>query len=80
MFGFVKLIFISAISLECISINNQEYKVKPQTVNVNSEKHVFFSFSIKINKCSGSCNNISDPYAKLCVPDVAKIWMLEHSI
>ena len=42
MFGFVKLIFISAISLECISINNQEYKVKPQTVNVNSEKRVFF--------------------------------------
>ena len=73
MFGFVKLIFISAISVECISINNQEYKVKPQTVNVNSEVHEFLSFSIKISKCSGSCNNINDPYAKLCVPDVVKI-------
>ena len=25
-----------------------------------------------MSKCSDSCNNISDPYAKLCVPDVVK--------
>ena len=25
-----------------------------------------------MNKCSDSCNNINDPYAKLCVPDVFK--------
>ena len=29
-------------------------------------------FSIKTSKCSGSCNNINDPYAKICVPDVIK--------
>ena len=33
---------------------------------------LFFSFSIKTSKCGGSCNNINDPYAKLCVPDVVK--------
>ena len=33
---------------------------------------MFYPFSIKVNKCSGSCNNIDDPYAKLCVPDVVK--------
>ena len=27
---------------------------------------------LKQVKCSGSCNNINDPYAKLCVPDVIK--------
>ena len=32
----------------------------------------FFPYSIKTNKCSGSCNNINDPFTKLCVPDVAK--------
>ena len=32
----------------------------------------FFPFSISTRRCSGSCNNISDPYAKLCVPDVVK--------
>ena len=83
MFGFVKQIFISAMmffvcnlwrvnSLRWISMNDQECKVRPQIVNVNSEEPVFFPFSIKLSKCNGSCNNIDDPYAKLCVPDVVK--------
>ena len=58
--------------LSCISINNQECKVRPQTVNVNSKGPVFFPFSIKKSKCSGSCNNINNPHAKLCVSDVVK--------
>ena len=33
---------------------------------------VFYPFSIKTSKCSGSCNNINDPYAKICVPDIVK--------
>ena len=28
-------------------MNNQECKVRPQIVNVNSEERLFFSFSIK---------------------------------
>ena len=47
-------------------------KLRPQIVNVNSKKPVFFPFSIKISECSGRCNNINDPYEKLCVPDVIK--------
>ena len=59
-------------SLKCISMNNQECRVRPQIVNVNSDEPVFFPFSIKTSKCSGSCNNINDPYAKMCVLDVVK--------
>ena len=33
---------------------------------------MFYPFSIKVNKRCGSCNNINDPYAKLCVPDTIK--------
>ena len=58
--------------LRCISRNNQECKVRPQTVNVNRDELVFFPFSIKKSKCSVSCNNINNSYAKLCVPDVVK--------
>ena len=43
-------------------MNSQECKVRPQIVNVNSEKPAFFPFCIKISKCSG--NNINDPYEK----------------
>ena len=53
-------------------MNNQLCKVRPQIVNVNGNDPVFFSFSIKASKCSGSCGNINNPYTKLCVPDVAK--------
>ena len=80
---FVKQMFASAMmffccnilnvnSLKCVSLNNQEIKVRQEIVNINSTEPMFYSYSIKINKCSGSCNNINDPYANLCVPDVVK--------
>ena len=71
MFRFVKDTFVSAMmffgcssstanSLKCISMINQEFKVRPEIVNVNSGEPVFFPFSIKTSKCNGSCNNIND--------------------
>ena len=52
--------------LECVSMNNQECKIRPEIVNVNSDELVFSPFSIRTSKCDGSCDNINDPYAKLC--------------
>ena len=82
MFRFIKKCFfigslflsnlVSTTSLSCISMNNQACKARPQIVNVNSNNPIFYPFSIKISKCSGNCNNINDPYSKLCVPDVVK--------
>ena len=46
-------------------MNNQECKTRPQVVSVNWDEPVFFPFSIKAGKCSGSCNNVNDPYAKV---------------
>ena len=54
-------------------MNNQEFKVRPHIFNLNGDEPVFFSFSIKTSKRSGSCNNINIPYAKLCVSDAVKI-------
>ena len=82
MFKFIKKIFISTITffgslssvnpLECVSMNNQECKVGPEIINVNSNEPLFYPFSIKTSRCSGSCNNINDPYAKWCVPDIVQ--------
>ena len=55
------LSFMSINFLSCISMNNQERKVRLQIVNVNSNEPVFYPFSIETSKCSGSCNNIIDP-------------------
>ena len=62
----------SVNSLKCISMKNRECRVSPEIVNINSNNPIFYSFSIKVNKCNGNCNNISDPYARICVPDVVK--------
>ena len=53
-------------------MNNQECKVRPETVNVNSDEPVFYPFGIKTSKRCDSCNNTNNPYAKMCVPDVVK--------
>ena len=82
IFRFVKKLFFVGLtilsdltnpnSLSCISVNNQEFKTRPQVLNVNGDEPVFFPFSIETNKCSGSCNSINYPYAKICVPDIVK--------
>ena len=59
MFEFIKKVFfvgltilssvnpLSAAQLKCVSITNQEYKVRPKIANVNSDEPVFYPFSIK---------------------------------
>ena len=63
---------LSATPLKCVSITNQDCKVRPEIVYDNSDEPIFYPFSIKTTKCSESCNEINDPYAKVCVPDVVK--------
>ena len=46
-------------------MKNQECKVKPKIINVNSNEPVFYPFIIKTSQCRASCNNINDPYAKI---------------
>ena len=77
MWGFIKKCFFTAITffssnvlnvntLECISMKNQECKTRTKIIDINNNEPVFYPFSIKENKCGGSCNNINDPYAN-CV-------------
>ena len=57
---------------KCISMNNQECKIRFEIININSNEPSFYRCSMKVNKCNGSYNNINDPYSRLCVPDVVK--------
>ena len=41
-------------------------------MNINSNEPLFYPYSILVNKCSGSLNDINNPYAKLCVPEIVK--------
>ena len=61
MFGFVeKMFFVAMIifsfnpsnidSIKCVSMNNQEYKIRTKLININNNEPVFYPFSIKVNK------------------------------
>ena len=41
-------------------MNNQECKIRPKMININSNKPSFYPYSIEMSRCSGSCNNIND--------------------
>ena len=71
---FLGLTILSSFTyaLNCISMKNQECKIRPEIIDINSHNPIFYPFSIKINKYSGSCNKINNPYPKSCIPDVIK--------
>ena len=81
MFSFVKKMFVLGLTvlsssitgaLNCVSMNNQECKVRSEIADNNSNNPMFYPFSVKVNRCSGNCNKINNPYAKICVPDTVK--------
>ena len=59
-------------TLQCISVINEKCMSRPKIIDLNKDEPVFYRLSIKVNKCSGDCNNINDPLAKLCVPDIVR--------
>ena len=81
VFSFVKKMFVLGLTvlsssitgaLNCLSMNNQKCKVRPKIANINSNNPMFYPSSIKVNKCSGNCNSINYPYAKIYVSVTVK--------
>ena len=80
MFRFIKKVFFTAVtffslnalslnSLKCISMKNQECKAEEVIVD---NKYMTYPYSIKINRCNGNCNNITNSYSRVCVPNITK--------
>ena len=75
IFSFVKKVFVLGLTvlsnitntLECLSMKNQVCKVRPEIISINNNNPIFYPL-----KYNGNCNNINDPYARICVPDTVK--------
>ena len=66
---------IKTKALECVSVVNQKSMPRPKILDVNEgigEANIFYPYNVQVNKCSGSCNTLDNPMAKLCVPNVIK--------
>ena len=77
MFSVVKklliIVLISSVELlnaiPCSSIKNQECKVREVITN---NEYMTYPYIIKVNRCNGNCNNITNPYSRVCIPDIIK--------
>ena len=65
---------IKTKALECVSVVNQKCMPKPKILDVNESvgEALFYLYNVLVNKCSGSCNTLDDPMAKICVPNIIK--------
>ena len=65
---------IKTKSLECVSVTNQECMPRPKILDVNEGvgEALFYPYNVLVNKCSGSCDTLDNPMAKLCVPNIIK--------
>ena len=61
-------------TLECLSVINQKCMPRPKILDVNEGvgEALFYQYNVLVNKCSGSCNTLNDPMARLCVPNIIK--------
>ena len=64
------VVLISSVNfLKCILMKNRKCKVGEVVIN---NEYVVYLFSIKVNKCTGNCDNISNPYSRECIPNIIK--------
>ena len=47
---------------------------RPKILDLNEGvgEALFYPYNVLINKCSGSCDMLDNPMAKLCVPNIIK--------
>ena len=51
-----------------VSLNSWPCQARSMLVDTNSNWALFYSFTVSVNKCGGSCKTIDDPYGWVCVP------------
>ena len=65
---------IKTRALECVSVINRKCMPRRKILDVNEGvgEALFYPYNVLVNKCSGSCDTINNPMAKLCVPGIFK--------
>ena len=81
MFGLIKKIFIGLFTglvtgsnhTRCISLRNQKCEIQPTLINLHPNKYIqelhYYLFTVKLDRCVGSCNTPNDLSNKVCLPN-----------
>ena len=79
--GLIKKIFIGLLTglvngsnhTKCVLISNQKFIVQPTLINLHpneySQELHYYPFSVKLDRCVGSCNTLNDSSNKACAPN-----------
>ena len=64
---------IASNHTKCVSLSNQKYEIQPTFINLHpdeySQEFHYYPFTVKLDKCVGSCNTFNDLSKKVCVPN-----------
>ena len=81
MFGLIKKIFIGLLTglvnesnhTNCVLLSNQKCLTQPTLINLHPNEYDqefhYYPFSVKLDRCAGSCNTLNDLSNKVCVPN-----------
>ena len=79
MFALIKNIFIRLFSsivnasnhTKCISSSNKKFEIQPTLIDLHPNEYIlelhYYPFSVKIDRCVGSCNTPNDLSNKVCI-------------
>ena len=58
---------------KCVSLSTQKYMIQPTLINLHpnesSQEFHYYLFSVKLDRCIGSCNILNDLSNKVCIPN-----------
>ena len=71
--GLLTGIFSTSVYTICVSLSDQKCEIQPNLINLhpneyNQELH-YYPFSVKLDKCAGSCNTLNDLSNRIYVPN-----------
>ena len=81
MFGLIKKVFMGLLinivnasnHAKCVLLSNQKCEVQPTFINLYpndySQEFHYYPFTVKLDKCVGSCNILNDLSKKVNVPN-----------
>ena len=78
MFGKVFVVVLSSIAnasndAKCVLSSNQKCKIQLTLINLHtneySQEFYYYPFSVKLDRCAGSCKTINDLSNKVCIPN-----------
>ena len=62
----------SGKNTKCVSRNNQRCKARPTLVDITSNKTLFYTFTVSVNKWNGSSYTNGDSHDRVFVPNKVK--------